>query len=48
MRDSAAICAIAEYVQSATLRQPSHDDAQAELSALSLDPPANSGSPFPA
>ena len=34
MRNSAAICAIAEYVQSVTLRQPSHEDARAELSAL--------------
>jgi putative peptide maturation system protein len=34
MKNSAAICAIAEYVQSITLRQPSHEDAQAELSAL--------------
>jgi putative peptide maturation system protein len=34
MSNSAAICAIAEYVQSVTLRQPSNDDAQAELSAL--------------
>lgn len=34
MENSAAICAIAEYVRSVTLRQPSHDDARAELSAL--------------
>jgi putative peptide maturation system protein len=34
MSYSAAIGAIAEYAQSITLRQLSHDDAQAELSAL--------------
>jgi putative peptide maturation system protein len=34
MKNSAAICAIAEYVRSVTLRQPSHEDARAELSAL--------------
>lgn len=34
MRNSAAICGIAEYVQSVTLRQPSHEDAREELSAL--------------
>lgn len=34
MRNSVAIGAIAEYVRSVTLRQPSHEDARAELSAL--------------
>jgi putative peptide maturation system protein len=34
MRSSIAICAIAEYVRSVTLRQPSDEAARAELSAL--------------
>ena len=34
MQTSAAICAIAEYVRSVTLRQPPDEDARAELSAL--------------
>ena len=35
MTDSAAICAIAEYVRSVTLRQLSQADARTELSSLS-------------
>jgi hypothetical protein len=34
MRSSVAICAIAEYVRSVTLRQLSDEDARAELSDL--------------
>jgi putative peptide maturation system protein len=34
MRNSVGVCAIAEYVRTVTLRQPSHEDAQAELWAL--------------
>jgi putative peptide maturation system protein len=34
MQTSTAICAIADYIRSATLRQPPDEDARAELSAL--------------
>jgi putative peptide maturation system protein len=39
MESSIAICAIAEYVRSVTLRQSSDEDARAELSALTKSKP---------